>query len=94
MADGSGLVVMSKDNLEISLSVEQRVTLWAAFAGGAAGEVYSGPQDEHWSAGVDRMLVELQRMLWAGEITLQDLGFRFEARVEGGGGPGGSSHLQ
>lgn len=95
MADGSGRVgfggLMSKENLEISLTPDQRVRLWVAFARGNVQQVYSGPQDEHWSAGVDRILVELQTMLWAGEITLEDLGFRFEARVEGGGGPGESA---
>lgn len=63
-------------SLEIRLTPGQRVSLWTAFAKGEPGPVYEGPQDEHWSAGVDRMLMELQRMLWAGEITLEELGFR------------------
>lgn len=84
---------MSKENLEISLTVDQRVRLWAAFRG-ESSEPLTDNQEHRWTSGVDRMLVELQTMLWAGEITLQDLGFRIETRVEGGGGPGGSQDLQ
>lgn len=82
-----------QDSLQITLTPEQRVGLWTAFANGEPGRAYEGPQDEHWSVGVDRMLLELQRMLWAGDITIEDLGFRFslEIRVEGGGGSGDGS---
>jgi hypothetical protein len=45
------------------LTDEQRFELWRAFAGGHATEHFSGPGDEHWTAGVDRLAAALAPML-------------------------------
>ncbi|THV25999.1 hypothetical protein [Glycomyces paridis] len=42
---------------------EQRFELWRAFAGGDTPQYFSGFQDQHWTAGVDRLADVLAPML-------------------------------
>lgn len=45
------------------LTEEQRFELWRAFAGGDTPQYFAGFQDQHWTAGVDRMAAVLAPML-------------------------------
>jgi hypothetical protein len=45
------------------LAEEQRFELWKAFAGGDTPQYFAGFQDQHWTAGVDRLAAALAPML-------------------------------
>lgn len=47
---------------DLNLTEEQRILLWKAFADGHPGG-NAGPNDRHWTAGVDRMAAALAPML-------------------------------
>lgn len=68
---------MPPEGMQIKLTPVQRLRLVGAFRGGSS-EPLTSNQEHRWSDGVDRLLMELQTMLWAGEITVDELGFRVD----------------
>lgn len=51
------------------MTAEQRSTLWAAFADGMVPRWYDGPGDQHWTAGVDRLIAALTPMVQQDLLT-------------------------